>query len=80
MIEDADSARGDRSHRQLALTGNAQFADDEDVELGPEGAGHLERDRHASPRQPEHHDIAAIDVAMEFPPQLGSRVAPVPLI
>ena len=77
MIEDADAAGGDGPHRQLAMTGHAQFADEEDVELGPEGLGHLERDRHASPREPEHHDIVAIHVALELPGQLSSRVAPV---
>ena len=77
MIEDADAAGGDGPHRELAMTGNAEFADEEDVELGAEGPSHLERDRHASPRKPEHDDIVAIRVALELPGQLSSRVAPV---
>ena len=41
VVEDDDASAGERAHGQLFFAGDAEFADDEDVEGQAEGAGDL---------------------------------------
>jgi hypothetical protein len=50
VVEHDHAAAGDRAHRQLLAAGNAELADQEDVERSGEGHRHLVRHRHAAPR------------------------------
>ena len=50
LVQDAQSARGDRAHGQLFVAGNAELADEEGIEGCVEGRGNLGGDRNAATR------------------------------
>ena len=62
LVHHAYAARCDRAHRKLVVTGNAQLADDEDVERCLERVGDLECDRHTATRQRQDEHVMAIGV------------------
>jgi hypothetical protein len=70
-------AAGDRPHGHLLATGDAELADDEDVERDAECRGDLVRDRHATPRQPQNHDIGTPSVVLDQPGQNPAGIPPV---
>src|SRR5439155_26364087 len=47
----------DRPHRVFLVTRHAKLSHNEHVERRAELAGELEGDRHAAPRQAEHHHV-----------------------
>ncbi len=75
-VEDADAAFTDGAHAELGLLRHAELADDDHVEGRMKRPSHLERDRHAAPRQCEHDRMFR---APRFEPcrQCPTRVAPV---
>jgi hypothetical protein len=64
-VQHADAAGGDRAHRQLLVAGDAELADEDDVERGPERLSDLLGDRDAAPRQGEHDHVGAAGVGSE---------------
>ena len=65
IVQDANAAGRDRSHRELLLTGNTKLANDEDVQGRIERLRHLEGHRHAATRQREHKNIGPIGVVLQ---------------
>jgi hypothetical protein len=63
VIEDARAAGGDRTHCELFVTGDAELADDKDIERRIERAGDFIGDGHAAARQRQHHHIGAVGVS-----------------
>src|SRR5262249_28961362 len=70
----AYAAARDRAHRQLGMTGDAEFPDDEHVERRVERPRHFGADRDAAARQREHDDVGSTFVLPELVSQLTSRV------
>ena len=62
FTEHTHAARRDRAHGQLRMTGNAELADEEDVERRIKFLRDLERDRDAAARQPKHDDVVPAGV------------------
>ena len=58
LVQDPQSARGDRAHGQLFVAGDAELADEEGIKGCVEGRGDLGGDRNAATRKPEHDDVA----------------------
>ena len=54
-VDDPHPVLADGAHGQLGLERHPQLADDDDVERRAEGAGDLEGDRDAAPRQAKDH-------------------------
>ena len=75
VVQYANVAGRDGTHRQLFLTGNAELANDEDVEGRIERSRHLERHRHATTGQREHKDIGSIGVMLQPAGQCCTRLA-----
>jgi len=65
VVEKADPAGGDRAQREFLETRYAELPDQQDVERHTKGSRHLERDRHPTPRQPQHDDIVASSVVAQ---------------
>src|SRR5690606_9988890 len=63
VVQDLYPALPDRSHRQLRLPGNAQLANQYEVERSPEGLCHLGRHRHTAARQTEDDGIVPSQMA-----------------
>ena len=61
-VQDKNPARGDGAHGKLLVAGQAQLADDQDVERCVKCSGHLERNRNPAAREPQHEDIGAAAV------------------
>src|SRR5262249_15615639 len=59
VVGDPDPALADRSHREFGLIGDSELADDDHIERRAERLGHLEGDRYAAAREPEHYKVAA---------------------
>ena len=60
--QDLDAAGGDRPHRELRMTGPAEFPNEKDVERGFESPRDFVSDRDAASRKPEHDHVRAICV------------------
>src|SRR5205085_1265449 len=67
-----DPAAGDRAHRELFLTGNAELTHQEYVERQAEARSDFERDGHAAARQPDDTPIGAATV----PDETAAKHAP----
>src|SRR5579875_402427 len=66
-VHHGDVALADRAHRQLGLERHAQFADDDDVQRGPERRRDLAGHHHPAPREPQHERV----LWLEVPERLG---------
>ncbi len=60
VVDDADAVLADRAHRQLGLAGRPDLAHQDHVERRVEGAGDLERNRHAATRETEDDQIVVV--------------------
>src|SRR5262249_41121903 len=80
LVDHADAAGCDRTHRQLGPRRNAGLADEEDVERRAQGSCHLSRNRNAATGQPEHDGVDGLELPRQAlaqePPCLGSVVEP----
>src|SRR5205807_7630471 len=77
LVEDAGAASRDRPHRQLRLPGEAELADEEDVERGAERARHLSRDREPATRQRQDDHVVAAHVVAEPLAEQSARFGPI---
>jgi hypothetical protein len=75
-VDDPNAALADGTHRQLGLEGQAELADDDDVERRIERPGDLEGDRHATTWQPQNDYILATE-ALQPLCQPTARIGPV---
>ncbi|MNG04353.1 hypothetical protein D3C84_874790 [compost metagenome] len=62
LIEDLNTAAGNRAHRQLLMGRNAQFAHQHQVEANVQRGRHFIRHRHTATGQGEDDDIGAMRV------------------
>jgi hypothetical protein len=65
-VEYAHTTRSDRTHGQLWVTGQTEFANNKHVEWRVQFSGYFRRNRHATARQREHEHIGSIRVAVEI--------------
>jgi hypothetical protein len=72
-IEHHEAGR-DCTHRKFAVLGNAEFADDEDVERRLERPRYLIPDGNSAARQPQHDDILPPGVAGKLAGQHAAGV------
>jgi len=77
LVQDDDTAAGDRPHRELVLARDAEVAGQEHVERGPQRIRDLVGDRHAAARQREHDEIRANAVAGQRSGQHPPRATPI---
>ena len=77
LAEDAHVAAGNRTHRQLGMAWDAELPNHKHVQGSLKVACDLKRDRNASARQRQHHDIGPVSVSAEAAGQLTSRVGPI---
>ncbi|HYT77387.1 MAG TPA: hypothetical protein VEL79_21705 [Vicinamibacterales bacterium] len=75
FAEHAHASGCNGAYRIFALARHAELADQEDVELGVQRAGDLERDRDASPREPKHDNIVPVRIALELRSEFSSGLA-----
>jgi hypothetical protein len=62
LVQNADTARSDRAHCQLAVVGHSEFPDEKHVQGSVERASHLMRHWNAATRQRENdHVIATLE-------------------
>src|SRR6185436_17825998 len=62
MVEHLDAARSNRTHRELRVTGYAEFPHEEGVERRTKPTSHFVRHGHSASWQTEHHDVLATGV------------------
>ncbi len=70
LVENPHATGGNRTHRKLAMARQPELSDQEDIERRVQCASDFVRDRHASARQCQDHDIATAlkvsDVCRQF--------------
>ncbi len=74
FAEHSNAAARDCAHRELRMTGNAELADEEDVERRIQRSSYFERHRYSATGKCEHSDVVAIRVRLEAGRELASRV------
>lgn len=60
MVNDLHTAAGDGAHGELRVAGDAELADDEDIERGVEFAGDLRGHGDAAAREGKHENVRAV--------------------
>jgi len=65
MVYDLDAARGDGAHGEFCVAGDAELADDEDIERGVEFAGNLRGHGDAAAREGKHENVRAAGMLHE---------------
>ena len=68
IVDDPGTALADGAEAVFRLERDAELAHHDHVERGPQLPGHLGRDRHAAPRQADHHGIGAAQVQQPAAP------------
>jgi hypothetical protein len=74
VVEHARAAGGDGPQRQLFHAGHAKLSNEENVQGGPQRAGHQESHRHATARQGQHDHVVTSGVALELLGQFPAGV------
>jgi hypothetical protein len=59
LVEYSNSTGRDCAHRQLAVPGRPELADEKEIQRDPKRLRNLVRDGYATTRQRQHDDIAA---------------------
>jgi len=62
LVDDPHAALADRPETVFRLERNAELAHHDHIQRGAQLLSHLERDRHAAPRQAKHGNIGPAQV------------------
>jgi hypothetical protein len=77
LIKNLNFSLGHRSHGEFAVAGNAELANEKDVQRRLKGPSHFERDGHAASRQREYRNVRRISIVQQLGCQIPSRIASV---
>src|SRR5438876_2879285 len=77
FVDNSHAARGDRTHRELTITGNAELSHHENIERDAQRRRHFVPDRHTTPRQGEHDHVGVPRVFLQMLREDATRLVPV---
>src|SRR6202171_4539897 len=75
IVEHAHAACCNRAHRQLFIAGDAELADDKNIQRCTERAGHFVPDGYAAARRRRHKHVRSIGIGCEFFSEPPARFA-----
>ena len=77
IVQHAHAVLADRAHREFRLIGHPELSNEDGIERCVQHSGHLECNRHPTPRQPEHNGVCVPHALLQLFSQLSSRGNPV---
>ena len=74
LIQDLDASGGDRPHREFATIGDAEFANEKDVQRDAELTSNFEAHGHAAPGQGKDDDFRVMGILEEVGGELATSI------
>src|SRR5204863_9201769 len=66
FVQDTNAAGRNRADGELFKAGDAELADDENIERDAQPSRDFKRDRHTTARQSKHDDVVSIRISQEL--------------